>query len=265
MAPLTVLYRKDDHIATITLNRPEVRNAVDEAMAASLDEAIHQAEKDDEVWVVVITANGESFCAGQDLRTIASGSADQKGSASTGVNRRGHIGWSSYRIYALEKPTIAAVRGHAYGGGLGIALACDVRIASTDAQFCAVFARRGLAPDSGTSYLLPKLVGYAKACELGFTTKAIGAEEAQRIGMVNQVVPPDQVEIVAHEMATAIVQQAPVAVRMAKRGFRRGEESEVVQAYEYELYVNGICARTEDVLEGSRAFIEKRPPVWRGM
>ena len=83
--------------------------------------------------------------------------------------------------------------------------------------------------------------------------------------MVNQVVPPDQVEIVAHEMATAIVQQAPVAVRMAKRGFRRGEESEVVQAYEYELYVNGICARTEDVLEGSRAFIEKRPPVWRGM
>jgi len=265
MATPAILYRKDDHIATITLNRPEARNAIDEALAASWNEAVNQAEEDAEVWVVVITANGESFCAGQDLRTIASRSADQQGSASTGINRREHTGRSSYRIYALEKPPIAGVRGHAFGGGLGIALARDVRITSTNAEFCAGFARRGLAPDSGTSYLLPRLVGYAKACELGFTTKVIGAEEAQRIGMVNQVVQPNQVEIVSHEMATTIVQQAPVAVRRAKRGFRRGEEFEALRAYEHELYVNGICARTEDVLEGSRAFVEKRPPVWRGM
>ncbi|MEE9285264.1 MAG: enoyl-CoA hydratase-related protein [Dehalococcoidia bacterium] len=260
-----VLYTKEGNIATITLNRPEIRNAVDADMADAIDAAVNRADQDDEVWVVVVAAAGKSFCAGVDLSYLvehASGAGER--AVERAINRNGHIGWSAYRLFALEKPTIAAVRGHAFGGGLGIAMACDIRIAAEDAQLSAVFTKRGLAPDSGTSYFLVQSVGYSKACELAFTARTVGAREAEQLGLVNRVVPVDQVNAEAMRLAREIVQQAPVALRMAKRGLRRGMEQEALAAFEYELYVNTICGRTEDLAEGGRAFLEKRPPRWLG-
>ena len=261
----TILYEKDGHLATITLNRPKVLNAVDARMSEALDAAIAQAQGDDDVWVVIVAGEGKSFCTGQDLRSMANQETEPRRAAQHGVKRRGHVGWSSYQLYSLDKPTIAAVQGHAFGGGLSLALACDIRIAAEDASFCAVFARRGLAPDSGSSFFLPRTVGYAMACELAFTTRPMAAQEALSTGLVNRVVPNDALEGTARAMAAEILEQAPLAVRMAKRGLRRGFDREVLEAYEYELYVNGIAARTDDVLEGGRAFVEKRPPVWRGL
>ncbi|MCH8283574.1 MAG: enoyl-CoA hydratase/isomerase family protein [Chloroflexi bacterium] len=265
MESTSVLYEKEGHIATITLNRPEIRNAIDEEMAMAIEAAVDRAGGDDEVWVVVVKAVGKSFCAGVDLSYLvehASGTGE--GAVERGVNRNGHIGWSAYRLFSLEKPTIAAVRGHAFGGGLGIALACDIRIAADDAQLSAVFTKRGLAPDSGTSYFLVQSVGYAKACELAFTARTVDAAEAERLGLVNRVVPIEQVDAEAMRMAQEIVQQAPVALRMAKRALRRRMEDDVLSAFEYELYVNTICGRTQDLAEGGKAFLEKRPPRWLG-
>lgn len=265
MGEPTVLYRKEGRIAVITLNRPQVRNAFDRAMAAAMDAAVDRAAQEDDVWVAVVAAAGPSFCAGVDLHALAEPDRESAASIRAPIERHGHAGWSAYRLFTLEKPTIAAVRGHAFGGGLGIALACDIRIAGEDAQFSAIFTRRGLAPDSGTSFSLIQAVGYSRACELAFTARTVAAAEAERIGLVNRVVPPGQVEREAMAIAEETVRGAPVALRMAKRGLRRGLEREALAAFEYELYVNNVCARTEDMVEGGRAFLEKRPPRWKGI
>ncbi len=264
MAEPTVLYEQEGHIAVITLNRPAVRNAMDAGMAGALDAAVERAAAERDVWVVVVKGSGKSLCAGVDLRLVGAPPQNAMG-AEGGIYRQGHIGWSAYRLYSLEKPAIAAIRGHAFGGGLGIALACDIRIAAQDTQFSAIFTQRGLAPDSCTSFLLMQSVGYARSCELAFSARTIGAAEAERMGMVNAIVPVERVEAEAMARAREIVQRAPIAVRMAKRALRRGLEREALEAVEYELYVNSICARSQDIAEGAKAFLEKRPPRWTGM
>ncbi|MBI3743062.1 MAG: enoyl-CoA hydratase/isomerase family protein [Chloroflexi bacterium] len=261
----TVQYSRDGHIATIRLNRPEMRNAMDFDMSKAFDEAVDKAINDTEAWVVVVVGNGKSFCAGVDIKLLvpaASNNTDAK--FKEPMNRSGHIGWSAYKLWTLEKPTISAIRGHAFGGGMGIALACDIRVAAEDAQFSAIFTQRGLAPDSGTSFFLMQSVGYSKACELAFTARRVDAREAERLGMVNKVVAVERVEEEAMALAREIATGAPVAVRMAKRVLRRGLDAEALGSVEYELYVNNLCSRTEDLAEGGKAFLEKRPPRWKG-
>ena len=265
MSVETVQYTRDGHIATIRLNRPEMRNAMDFDMSQAFDAAVERAIQDSEAWVVVVTANGKSFCAGVDVKLLVpavNNNTDAKFKEPMG--RSGHIGWSAYKLWTLEKPTISAIRGHAFGGGMGIALACDIRVAADDAQFSAIFTQRGLAPDSGTSFFLMQSVGYAKACELAFTARRVDAKEAERLGMVNKVVPIDRVEDEAYTLAREITMGAPIAVRMAKRVLRRGLDAEALASVEYELFVNQLCARTEDLAEGGKAFLEKRAPRWKG-
>jgi 2-(1,2-epoxy-1,2-dihydrophenyl)acetyl-CoA isomerase len=257
-----VLYAKEGHIATITLNRPDVLNAVSNDMALELDACIEKAKRDDEVWVVLLTGNGKSFCSGYDLKGITTGRITK--GATPAVNRQGHIGWSALRLWEIEKPTIAAIRGHAVGGGLCLALACDMRIATEDARFAATFTKRGLVPDSGATFFLIQSVGYAKACEMSFLAEQIDAQEALRLGLVNRVIKDPGVEKAAMETAQKMLLQSPIAVRLAKRALRRGMEAEATRAVEYELYLNSITAKTNDITEGARAFVEKRPPKWTG-
>lgn len=257
-----VLYAKDGHIATITLNRPDVLNAVSNDMALELDEAIEKVKRDSEVWVVILAGNGKSFCSGYDLKGITSGRISK--GAAPAVDRQGHIGWSALRFWEIEKPTIAAIRGHAVGGGLCLALACDIRIAAPDARFAAAFTKRGLVPDSGATFFLIQSVGYAKACEMSFLAEQIDAQEALRLGIVNKVIGDLAVEQAAMETAQKMLLQSPIAVRLAKRALRRGMEAEATRAVEYELYLNGVTAKTNDIIEGAKAFVEKRPPKWTG-
>jgi 2-(1,2-epoxy-1,2-dihydrophenyl)acetyl-CoA isomerase len=167
-------------------------------------------------------------------------------------------------INSMEKPVIAAVNGVAAGGGCNLALSCDIRIASEKARFGQVFVRRGVHPDWGGIYFLPRLVGYSKAAELIFSGEVIGAEEALRIGLVNRVVPHEDLPKVSWELADRIARNAPIPVAFAKRGLQSFTKWDLPQALDYESYVLEVCRGSEDMAEGFRSFLEKREPVFKG-
>ena len=260
-----VLYESRDHVARITLNRPDVLNAFDEEMAEQLDAAVERARDDDGVWAVVLSGAGRSFCAGQDLRFSESKPPEERASATAAIERRGHLAWSAYNLYLLDKPLIGALRGNTVGGGLGLALACDVRVAAEAARFATIFAKRGYSVDSGVSLLLPLIVGYPRAAELVFTSRFVDAAEALEIGLVNRVVASAEFDGAIDELAREMTQQAPVAARLSKRALRRTMDREALAAHELELYEVSVNLKTQDMDEGRRAFLEKRAPDWKGV
>ena len=184
-----VLYRVANGIATITLNRPRRLNAVDRATALLFDRLCREAAADPEARVVVLTGAGTSFCAGADLRATTDVAAANNNTPAANLQRSGHLGWCAYNLFQIDKPAIAAIQGNAVGGGLGLALACDIRIAAEDARFSAMFTKRALTPDSGVSLLLPSAVRYPKAAEMILTSRFVDAREALKMGLVNRVVP----------------------------------------------------------------------------
>jgi 2-(1,2-epoxy-1,2-dihydrophenyl)acetyl-CoA isomerase len=169
-----------------------------------------------------------------------------------------------FQLRNFEKPTIAALNGVAAGGGFSLALACDLRVASDRARLAPVFSRIGLAPDTGCSYLLPRLVGLAKALELSFTGEIVDARTALEIGLVNRVVEHDDLTRATADLAKKIADGPPVALRMTKRLLYHGAETDLESAYDFEAYLQGICLQTADFLEGIAAFAEKRPPRFTG-
>jgi 2-(1,2-epoxy-1,2-dihydrophenyl)acetyl-CoA isomerase len=162
------------------------------------------------------------------------------------------------------KPVIAAVNGAAAGAGMNLALGCDIRLASTAAKFTQAFVKRGLHPDWGGTYFLPRLVGMAKACELIFTGEIIDAQEALRLGIVNAVYSPEELMPAAYELARKIAAGPPVAIRLAKRALYHSEETDLRGALEFETFAQNVCSETEDAREGIRAFVEKRAPSFKG-
>ena len=165
----------------------------------------------------------------------------------------------------MDKPVIGAINGIALGAGLSVATACDLRIASERAQFCMAFILRGLVPDCGGTFFFPKLIGSAKACELSLTGDTIDAKEAERIGLVNKVVPHEELMKVTEELATKLVNRPPIAIRYAKRAIYRGlTEADLSSHLDYEVSLNSMCNNTEDFKEGVRSFLEKREPVFKG-
>jgi len=260
-----ILYENRGHVARVTLNRPGVLNAFDEEMSFALDDALARARDDNDVWVVILNGSGPSFCAGQDLRASVGKDASERVSATAAIQRKGHLGWSAYNLYRFDKPLIAAVQGNCVGGGLGLALGCDVRIASADARFAAIFTKRGYVVDSGTSLLLPIIVGYPRAAELAFTSRFVDASEALAIGLVNRVVEPSKLEEAVDELAAEMARQAPVAARLSKRALRRPIDRDMLAAHELELYEVSINLKTDDMEEGRSAFLEKRAPRWKGV
>jgi 2-(1,2-epoxy-1,2-dihydrophenyl)acetyl-CoA isomerase len=257
-----VLLDKQDGVATVTLNRPEQYNAFAGRMRQEIVEVIDDVAGDRDIRAVIITGAGKAFCVGGDVNEFVSGTTralEQQVSS-----ERHAMCKAVLAINAMEKPVIAAVNGVAAGGGCNLALACDIRIASDRARFGQVFVRRGVHPDWGGIYFLPRLVGYSKAAELIFTGEVIGAEEAFRIGLVNKLVPHEDLPNAARELACRIAKNAPIPVAFAKRGLQNFHKWDLPQALDYEAYVLDVCRKSEDLIEGFTSFVEKREPVFKG-
>ena len=262
MAYETLLTETNDGVLTITLNRPDVLNALTRQVLGELREAFHAAERDAAVRCVVLTGAGRGFCSGLDL--TASGSRDEHEhlSVAEGVRRNWNVVIKSIR--AIEKPVIAALNGVAAGAGMSVALACDIRIASEAAWFMTGFVKIGLIPDSGGTLFLPLLLGYAKAAELAFTSDRIDASEAHRLGLVNHVVPADALMERTYELATRLAALPTRAIGLTKRGFNRAMMPHLDAALDYEADLQEIAARTDDHREGIAAFREQRSPRFTG-
>jgi enoyl-CoA hydratase/carnithine racemase len=258
-----LLYEVRDRIATLTLNRPERLNALGGTLRDDLHDAVLRSGADDEVRVLVITGAGRGFCSGGDVKSMSE--RDQAGGVSPLQDKIAPQ--RDQTILAMRdcpKPIIAAVNGAAAGAGMNLALACDMRVASTAAKFAQAFVKRGLHPDWGGSYFLPRVVGVAKACELIFTGETIDAAEALRLGIVNAVVEPEALMAKAYELAGKIAAGPPIAIRLAKRAIYHNQEVDLRAALEYETYAQNLCRETEDAKEGVKAFMEKRAPSFRG-
>ena len=257
-----VLLEREDSVATLILNRPDKLNAFAGNMREEILEALEVVCTDQTVRVIVITGAGKAFCVGGDVNEFVAGTT--KAAPQTATNERYTMGKIVLLINSVEKPVIASVNGVAAGGGCNLALACDIRIASDRVRFSEIFTKRGVHPDWGGIYFLPRLVGYAKAAELIFTGDIIDAHEALRIGMVNKVVPHDELGIVTKEMAHRISKNAPIPIALAKRGLQNFYKMDLAQAVDYETFAIGICRSSEDHQEGFKSFLEKREPNFLG-
>jgi enoyl-CoA hydratase/carnithine racemase len=257
-----VLLDKKDYIATITLNRPEKLNAFGGRMRQEIEEVVSDVCTDQDVRVIVITGAGKAFCVGGDVTEFVSG--ETKALTETSPSERPAMSKIVLALNQVEKPVIAAVNGVAAGGGVNLALACDIRIASEKARFAQVFTRRGVHPDWGGIYFLPRLVGYAKAAELIFSGEIIDAQEAYKLGMVNKIVPHDQLLEEVSTMAERMAKNAPIPIAFAKRGLQNFNQWNLAQALDYESYVLSVTLKTEDIKEGFTAFLQKREPNFKG-
>src|ERR1700682_3428104 len=257
-----VLTTRQNGGATLTCNRPERLNAVTGELGVALSEALEQVAADEEIRVVVVTGRGRAFCAGGDLSTIRS-SRDRGATAELEpLLRAGQKMVMTMRT--MRQPVIAAVNGAAAGGGMNVALAADIRIAAHDALFAQSFVKIGLFPDYGGTFLLPRLVGEARAAEMFYTGNLIDAQTALRLGIVNRVVPAAQLADEARALAEQIAGGPPLAIRAVKQVLFAADREELSRALEREVRTQIECFHSEDCSEGLRAFFEKRVPQFRG-
>lgn len=259
----SVMLTKEDGVAVVTLNEPDKLNRSTPSIIGGLHEALKYVERDSEIRVMVLTGAGRAFHSGGDVSSFEKLSTD--GSPPLYVTPQDSAILAVYKgLRHLDKPTIAAVNGYAIGAGFTLALACDIRIASEAARFSLPQVRLGLLPDVGGSWFLPRVVGLSKACELTFTADMIDAQEAERIGLVSRTVPHEELMPVTLELAHKIARNAPLALRVSKRALYSNLSNTFDEAFDLELYLATVLLRTEDGLEGGKAFLEKREPVWKG-
>jgi len=265
-----IIYDVKDHIAIITLNRPEVMNALSHKTHAELALAIDEADEDKDVRVIIITGSGKGFCSGDDVKNIFLDTDSSNGDAASNYRElqlqylQGEtIKGGGSKLLTINKPSIAAVNGAAVGYGCDLTLMCDMRVASEKARFGEVFLRVGLIPDEA-QLILPRLVGLAKAYELILTTDIIDAKEAEKIGLVNKVVPHEKLMSATLELANKIANKPPISVKLAKEGIRRGLKMPIDEWKQWYSLALRFCFTTEDHREGSLAFVEKREPVFKG-
>lgn len=265
----TIIFEKEAGIATLTLNRPEVLNALNQQMTEEMVAAIESAARDETVRVVIINGAGRAFCSGMDvgnLQEIAAGDVPYMETAPG----KAILGQASFNtlvmnLRTLAAPVICAIRGAAAGAGLAFALACDIRLAAEDARFSVAFTQRGFIPDMGATYFLPRLVGLGMASKLVFASDTIDAREAARIGLVDEVVPSEELMEKAKELALRIVRNPPLAVKMSKQALNKGmNETDLKSHMEYEIFIQAALQQTEDSKEAVNSFIEKRVPRYRG-
>jgi enoyl-CoA hydratase/carnithine racemase len=258
-----LLYEVKDAIATLALNRPERLNALGDTLREDFYDAILRVSADPEVRVIVITGAGKGFCSGGDVKAMNEAKESQRErpileKVAPGRDR------TLLAMRDAPQPIIAAVNGAAAGAGMNLALGCDIRLASTAARFGETFVKRGLHPDWGGTYFLPRLVGMAKAAEMIFTGDMIDAAEALRIGLVSAVYPPEELLPAAYDLARKIAGGPPIAIRLAKRALYHSEGTDLRGGLEFETFAQNVCFETEDAREGIRAFVEKRPPQFKG-
>ena len=258
-----LLHEVKDGIATLTLNRPERLNALGGTLRDDLHDAVTRSAADPEVRVIIITGAGKGFCAGGDVKAMNEAKESRRErplleKIAPGRDR------TLLAMREAPQPIIAAVNGAAAGAGMNLALACDIRLAATTAKFSQAFVKRGLHPDWGGTYYLPRVVGMAKAAEMIFTGEVIDAAEALRLGLVSRVVAPEELMGTALTLARRIAAGPPVAIRLAKHSLYANAERDLKASLEGETFAQNICFDTEDAREGIRAFVEKRDPVFRG-
>lgn len=264
MAEPAVLYEVKDRIAQITLNRPDNRNSMTAEVLDSFIPAVEQVKQDPDLRCLIITGKGRSFCAGADFKW-------QFQRDDTTAQRKQLPHERSYAMYApflkvleIEVPVIGALNGHAIGGGLGLAVVCDIRVANAQAKYGANFVKLGLHPGMATTYILPRLVGLPRAFEFLVTGRLFSGETAAEIGLVNYAVEPDEVLEKAWELAREIAGCAPIAVRMTKSSIYKHVNWDPVAAGRHEALVQSRTAETEDCSEGINALLEKREPDFKG-
>lgn len=258
-----LLYEVTDRVAVITLNRPERLNALTPAMREGLMHAVQKADQDDDVRVIVLTGAGRGFCSGGDVKAMneanASGQRNALEDRIAPVRDKAVLSMRN-----AKKPVIAAVNGPAAGAGMNIALACDIRIMSKNAKMGQTFAKRGLHPDWGGTYFLPRLIGIAKAAEMIWSGRMVSAEECLELGIVSQLSEPEALMDDVMAMAKTFADGPPIAIRMAKRAMYRNIDSSLEEALEFETFAQNACAATKDAKEGIAAFVEKREPQFKG-
>ncbi len=259
-----ITYAVEHGIARLTLNKPEKMNALSWGSWAEIETAIADAEADDAVKVVLITGNGRGFCAGTDL-TGQGGEADwpkRPLQGRPGMMRSRYL--ATAQIYHCKKPTIAAVNGASVGAGFSLAMACDIRIASEAARFSAIFVKRAIVADTGSTWFLPRLVGIENALKLLYTGRIIDAAEALRIGLVSEVVPADELAERSSALAKEIATGPSVAIELIKKVTLDGLTRDLDTSIQMEQFLQGITSKTEDVTEGRQSFLERREPVFKG-
>jgi enoyl-CoA hydratase len=259
MADDAVLVRSADGIAVVTLNRPDNRNSMTAELLDGFAAALAHARADAGVRCLVITGRGSCFSAGADFKAEL-----QRGGSQLAHERSFAMYEPFLGVLDVDVPVIAACNGHTVGGGLGLALLCDIRIGCRASKYGANFARLGLHPGLAISYLLPRLVGASRAAELLFTGRLVLGDEAERIGLLGEAVDADQVLPRALEIAGAIAAAAPIAVRLTKRSLYRGLGWQVRDAAAQEAFAQAATLATEDVREGIQALLEKRDPRFQG-
>jgi len=251
----TILCEKKDRVLTITLNRPEVLNAFTVTTGQEMLQALHQAEDDEDVGCVVLTGAGRGFCAGADVREFQANI--ERGTLGSVQPQSESL---CQLMFNLKKPTIAAVNGPAVGVGFTMTLPCDIRIASERARFGAIFVRVGLIPEFGSTFLLPRLIGLAKAKELTLLGRMIEAQEALDIGLVSRVVPHEELMAETMSLATALAQGPTRTLGLVKEVLHQGLVSDLASAETLEARILATCVRSPEHAEGVRAFLEKRQP-----
>jgi len=256
----TLIVERAGAIATITLNRPAARNALDLAMRQEMLAALDEVEADETVRVLILTGAGDHFCAGGDVKSMR----ERRQTAAEGRVRVQMLNRMVERLVDFPRPTIAMVDGYAVGAGTNLALCCDIVIASERAKFGELFNKIGLAPDGGGTWFLPRLVGLARAKELIFTGDVFDAAEAARIGLVNHVVPLAEVRAATRALAEKIASGPPAVQRMAKHMLNRATTSDLTAALDLEAYSQGLAIAADDHQEGLAAFFDKRPPKFQG-
>lgn len=262
-----ILYDIDGPVATITLNHPEHLNPMTAGIMADTISALSEANADRSIRAVIVTGAGRAFSAGGDLSRLGAAGDSRSSGPPTAYDRRAWLKQTQKMVLALrecEKPVIAAVNGVAAGGGCDIALACDLRFASDRARFGEVFAKIGLFPGTGGTYLLPRTVGIAKALELIWTGDLIDAEEALRIGLVNRVYPHDSLLAETKAFAARLAEGPPLALSLAKAAVYRGLDLDMAAAFDYASTAEAITLTSQDHREGVAAFREKRVPRFEG-
>lgn len=260
MSDTTIRYETRDGVAIVALNRPEALNALTDDMKRELAERLKAAERDESVRALVLTGEGRGFCAGEALNEELVQAAEPP------LDRtlRDFYHPVIERMRGMDKPIVAAVNGTAAGAGVSLALAADLRLASEKASFVLAFVRIGLVPDAGSTFFLPRLVGMGKAVEMSMTGDKVDAAEAERVGLVNRVVPADVLMEESLKLAGRLAQAPTKALGLMKRAFNRSFGVSLENQLSYEADLQAIAARTDDFREGVKAFLEKRPAIFRG-